>query len=543
MSSPVFRIAEDNPGRRMHLISTSGPSYRWLRWLAGPLLVAIPLATGTIFYQVFGQPFAVLVQQDPGTKFTVGFVLILLTVMVLSAMQFVGKAVARATSYVSEVRGDSNTGQFEILRRGWLWWLNGKDVVALDRVKRLVLTTGPLDEIPPLLELEIEYLTANDLDSFLVVRGRIERIEDRQSAVEWAFRVGQIAQLAGYRIRRNDEQDLEVVLMRKRSANSKLEPLPSTSTSGKFVLPLPQDVVAHAQSRAKLFKPESLEGHVTFTKIVDWQPGKKVHFVREAIPREALVVLGVLAGGLGAVLGAFPIYEALNGVLFDAPRWGYALAIGTAADLMAMYVAVTRFRHAEAIFDWGRHEVHLIDGRHHTHVAFNHLEGLLLRGVRRASQVGSSSRRRAQRLADYRTRLELLIPRGNFLLIETDEYESSPISAQRRLTPLTRELASALNQTWHWEDYDRGTVAVRQERWRLRPIEMVFLLLIGLGMASFLPCVDKRDGPTSGPLMQWLRRGSIFHSPMAIHSTISAWLKITGWSTLENGETMTSCGE
>lgn len=483
MSSSVFRIVEDNPPRRMHLVSSSGPPRRYLRALGWVLLPGIPLLAVTTFYQLFWHDFVLAAQRDPGAKFTFYFVLVLGGIMLLTATQMVGKIVARATGYLHEVTLDADAGRIETRYRGWLWWHNRGEQVALEQIKRLIVTTGPNVTLP-VVELEVEFEDEAAYNDQLVMSGQIERVEDRQAAVEWAFRVASVCGLAGYGIRRNDEQDLEVLLTRQAPAKSKYLPLPSNRSGERFKLPPPKDIVAQAAARTGRFDPESLAECAQFTKIETWQPGEHVRFVHPAIPGGAVVVLGVLAGGVAAVVAAFPLYEFLSGLLVEAPRWAYALAAGFAVGLLAAYVAVTRFRYTERAFDWGRREVHLVDGRQERLVGFNHIEGLLLRGVRSDGNLASSSRRLAQRRATYRSRLEMMTSQRNYVLIEVDQFDSQPTRAQRRLAPLAQELATALECDWHWEGYDRGTAAVRYERWKMRPLEMVCLLLIGLGVAS-----------------------------------------------------------
>lgn len=467
-----YRIVEDEPGEVLALQWEGPLPYAWLRrsvWLLGLVLFA---GAVVVLQQFVGGGLRPAAGQPPDLG-TWGLLGVLAVMAFITALQVMPRLSDHFGQDVA-LRWDAATGQFEVRRAGMLPLWRRRTRIPLPYVRRMALQIGPTDTGAVPFALQV-YYNENPTDIELLFKRvelqcEVEGIDSRVKAVDLLFRAARIVGLDSFLTLSND-----VLLLDVQAVNSshqaaldedddededgevldafKPQPIPPYRGPDVGVKDLPWLATDAGDTPVK-FDSAPLADRFAWTRLVQWEPGHRVCFVREAAPPGTAVVLVVFGAGIGALLAAWPFYRLMQALLrtfafHDVGRLVPALIGGVIGAAVLMWLMWRRLPQRELVFDWESRQVFWRHGKHAAVVPFSEVQSLQLSAVQYGRRRPVTPELAGRSDCGARVTLRTLDGREE-LIIESDIANPQGKNQVRFLFPLAQNLAQAMGVPWQW---------------------------------------------------------------------------------------------
>lgn len=261
----------------------------------------------------------------------------------------------------------------------------------------------------------------------------------------------------------------------------------------------------NAVDRSNAFDPGELNKRLEFTRIDEWRPGQRVCLLQRSAPLWVMLTLGLIAAGLSAVAGAYPLWSvAAFCVGPDSDARAITIALSTAGGgLWAAMLMFNHFRERELTLDWGRGLLALRRGSQVFQWTLSDVQQLVF------AQTGAGAAAKGDPSDDVPPscdcRLDLVLPGETVLVLKNERTANDAAGVGRAIETLGAELAAALGKSYSRTTLDPGR-ELRQAI-RLSPAQKLPMVLLAITAAVLLAWGGIRERQFSQAAAQLRRLG------------------------------------
>lgn len=523
---PAFQIEEESPDRRLVLVWQGGAPRRWLRLAAG--VFALLLFTAAALFAHFEALPAIQKQGQPGGD-PIGETIItsLLVVGAFAIGFYVLREGGKAGQYVERLTFDAGESAIQIVQRGRMIIGRRRTLVPLHAIRSLTMTIGSdTARGGPPIAFSISYELRGELHD-LNVSLPVVGVTRRTEAMELLFRIARITDHPKYLVLRSDPRELRLSLLPKPGSRTAPEDDDwedeevdededsdesndeTDESSGRAdrtelkVFEVPRELDAGAyrgQGAPRAFvepqqkiPPLDLDALSAGepSKLIEWDPPRRLHTTRDAMPRSALVVVAVVFFIAAAIVGAWPFHGlASMFVRIEPSRWQTASFLGMVGAMLGTFLVWAFNRQRDVVIDPAAGTIDCRQGEMHREYSCDEVCEVALVGQRRPGSESS---------AEYRCTIELGVGQDGEWVFDSGEWQKSSETPYRILLPLSIEVARMLGVPWRWQDYrDSSSLTwFRQMGWKERGVVVGLLAsVVGyliLSWAAEQPMNQARD--------------------------------------------------
>lgn len=185
----------------------------------------------------------------------------------------------------------------------------------------------------------------------------------------------------------------------------------------------------------------TLHGTVFKERVLEWEPGSRVHLHRDHETLITIVVGSVVCGLIfGIFVGLIPagiFFFSRFGIMFVVKA--YLVASATITVVFGTWFGIEH-RRRDTVIDWGFHTVRAQVGWHARQYAFNQIESLTYRSPPKASSNDVDGKRTA--------RIELMLAGRRYILLEAEVTCQQAAFLRYRLLPILDALSEHLGVPW-----------------------------------------------------------------------------------------------
>lgn len=410
--------------------------------------------------------------------------------------------------YWREFIWDAGEGAFTATRRGWLWWGRKTVLIPFESTASLELQQGAERRGPLSLSLRISYRDAADLPCQFNEPLLLPAVLRREQGRKLLFAIARILRAKGcltpvdnlrtqqllLPLKRADvdefeddeeeaaDADEESEAARQEFDENTLRPIPSLGEEHEFDRGEPGRPPQSQVVASGPFDPDSVNKRLEFARIAEWRPGERVGIVQPAAPRWILVTLELIAIGISAAIGAFPLRTAVATILGPDPLafWASITAACIFGALLAAMLMYNNFRERELTFDWRQKQVSLRVGQSVSQWPMDEIQGLLVAENRLGFSAEEDSPGGGPPQIDCR--LDLVLPERDLVVLRSEPTASGSATVRRAIASLGVELAAALETSCAPARFDRA--AEVREKFRLSPAQKLALGAIVVAAAA-----------------------------------------------------------
>lgn len=512
-SHAVYRIDEDQPGRRLVLAWQGRAPRRALRWLAFVAALGM-LAAATWFARDQVLPVVNQGMQQPGGD-PIGLAVLggILVIGACVGAFYLVRGAGSATRYVSRASWDANDAVFEIVESGWMLFARRRKRVPLNLIRSLEMKVGSETSRGGLpVRLTTKFSHRGELDE-AVLSLPIQSVNRRTEAMDLLFRIARIAGRARYQVMRSDPRELRIALLGDEDVHPFDEPIEDEfdddededdldedeeeldddesdeaesntpdAAETKVLLGLrglavhqePQILAVPLEQGAARYEVDEpprgfvepdievpplnvdeLANELAPAHLAEWDPPRLARTTRDPVPREVLYVCGVVAALAGAGLGAWALHGFVSTLLFMPPsRWDCAGFGALVGGLMGPLLIWAFNRRRDVTIDRTAGIITCRHGEVVRNYALDELCEVTLIGEeqRQNETSGSGSKRSSTTHTAYRCRVELALGQVGEWVFESGEWDRDAYRPYRRLLGFSIELARMLEVPWRWQD-------------------------------------------------------------------------------------------
>ena len=226
------------------------------------------------------------------------------------------------------------------------------------------------------------------------------------------------------------------------------------------------------------FDPAALNKRLEFTRIDEWRPGQRACIVQRPAPLWVSLTLELIAIGLSALAGAFPLWSVA--AFFAGPdllvRWITIALSAACGGLLAAMLMFNNFRGRELTLDWRRGLLELRNGSQLFQWALADVQELVF--AEAAAGASEEHEPSDDSPPSCDCRLELVLPEEKLLLLKNERTANDAAGVCRAIEALGAELAAALGKTCSHTTLDHGREV--HEVFRLAPSQKLPLAVLGM---------------------------------------------------------------
>lgn len=503
----VYRIDEDQPGRRLVLVWQGRAPRRALRWLA--FAAAIAMLAGAVWFarnEVW--PVVNKGMQQPGGD-PIGLAVLggILVVGVCVGAFYLVRGAGSATRYVSRTSWDANDAVFEVVESGWMLFSRRRKRVPLGAIRSLEMKVGSETSRGGLPVRLVSAFLQDGQREEVVQSLPIQSVDRRTEAMDLLFRIARITGHSRYQVMRSDPRELRIALLRDvddedhtiddepieddfdddeddlddddsdEAENDTPDGAETTAIRGIRGLAVHRDPQIFAvplelgAARYEVDEPprrfvepdieipplnvDELANELTPAHLAEWDPPRLARTTRDPVPRAVLYGCGVLAALAGAGLGAWALHGFVSMLLFMPPsRWDCAGFGALVGGLMGPLLIWAFNRQRDVTIDRTAGTITCRHGEVVRNYSLSELcEVTLIGEERRQNETNGSGGKRSSRThTEYRCRIELALGQAGEWVFESGEWDRDANRPYRRLLGFSIELARMLGVPWRWQD-------------------------------------------------------------------------------------------
>jgi hypothetical protein len=512
LSQAVYRIDEDQPGRRLVLVWQGRAPRRALRWLAFASAIGM-LAAAFWFARNEVLPVVNKGMQQPGGD-PIGLAVLggILVVGACVGAFYLVRGAGSATRYVSRTSWDANDAVFEVVESGWMLFARRRKRVPLGTIRSLEMKVGS-ETSRGGLPVRLVIAFSRDGEPEVVVQSLpIQSVDRRTEAMDLLFRIARITGHSRYQVMRSDPRELRIALLRDvddedhtiddetiegdfdddeddldeeeledddsdEAENDTPDGAETTAMRGIrglavhhdpqiFPVPLEQGAARYEVDEPPrgFVEPDveipplnvdELANELAPAHLAEWDPRGLARTTRDPVPRAVLYGCGVLAALAGAGLGAWALHGFVSMLLFMPPsRWDCAGFGALVGGLMGPLLIWAFNRQRDVTIDRTAGTITCRHGEVVRNYALDELCEVTLIGEERRQNetTGSGTKRSSRTHTEYRCRVELALGQAGEWVFESGEWDRDPNRPYRRLLGFSIELARMLGVPWRWQD-------------------------------------------------------------------------------------------
>ncbi|MCA9121208.1 MAG: DUF3592 domain-containing protein [Planctomycetaceae bacterium] len=192
---------------------------------------------------------------------------------------------------------------------------------------------------------------------------------------------------------------------------------------------------------AEQIQARTLSGVVFKERVLEWEPGSRVHLHRDHETFTTIVIASVIVGLLfGIVIGAVPA-----GIFFF-DRFGLMFVVKAylaVSVILALAFGISfgiAHRRRDTVIDWGFHTVRAQVGWFARQYSFNQIAGL----VYLAPPPSATGEANSKQIA----KIELLVDGRKYVILETEVTRQQQKHLRGKLAPILDPLSAELGVTW-----------------------------------------------------------------------------------------------
>jgi len=439
----IFRIIEDVVERRLELIGRR----TFAMALTQAVLTLVIVGFLCVFFAGIGSSFISKMPPDWLGRFDCWWRLVAaFLVMGVPALLIAG-LILRVVMMFSDgwhrLTWDGRAGELVALRRGGLLGGNQQTTIPLAEVRRIDLHASPGGRN---LALALTIHSGKQLQRApLEATVHVRHVDRREEAMDLLFRIGRMCGLGYYAVEGSDLRKLKVRLLREPKNSERFQPIPESSSAVRYEDDVVSPNVQAPAMRVGKFQRKAFAGSVSGTRLVQWQPGERIHFHE---PPPGPGTYGIAAAVAAAIAGFFA-YHAAPLAAARLPWWATMLAAIVVGALGACLWIWLAYREREVIFDWPAGRVSWRIGSRLRHAPLSAIETFLLRGIKEYKKTKGRPG-----YTNYWCRLEMSVEGRTIYILQSNRFRDLEDAPADRLGPLTAALGESLNVPWQWREYD-----------------------------------------------------------------------------------------
>lgn len=365
----------------------------------------------------------------------------------------------RQLSFVRSLRWDQISQQLQVTRNVLLFFRR-RQTVPFDEISDLQWIVG--EEHGD--DLDLHLLISTEASTSIAIDLRVQDVNLRAEAMDLFLRLARTCGLKYY-----GNEDTETVAMRISASREQapgFQSIPQDQQLARYELDQTGTTVEIPPPQVGDFQPDFY--HDWNIRLEEWEPGKKIHFLRPAPTLSEMFFIGIAFGVLAAIVFGISLSN-LSGL-------NRLLAAGV-AGVITVPIAGLIFRflypRRETLIDFGSQQVNWSRGLRSFQICLRDVKHVLLWEIerkRRRSEGGS--------FPVYQCQLYLTTSDGSqWMLTNNDSFSSDREVQRHSLEPLAAALAKALNVDWRWRGH-RDTLVKKMTD--SATMAIVLLGLIGL---------------------------------------------------------------